>query len=178
MTREETDKILFILRATYPEVFAKYTAKDVSMMATVWQRLLDGYTYDQVSTGVETYIKTDIYGKMPKVGQIIDAMSKLGTPAMNVNEAWTLVSKAIGRSSYYAEEEFEKLKDPVIKKAVGSAENLRQYAAMNISDVQVTVKAHFKNAYETELKRQEEAKKLSPNLFEAITEHETEKIEG
>lgn len=177
MTREETDKILFVIRATYPEAYARLGQRDMEFLAITWQKLLADYTYAQVSAGLETYLVTDTYGRAPKVGQIIDALAKLETPAMNANEAWGLVYKAICNGYYNAETEFEKL-PPIAQKAVGSPQALREYAQMNIEDVQVTIKAHFKSVYEIEVKRETEKKKLPTRLREALESKEQLKIGG
>lgn len=175
MTREETDKILFVVRASYPENFARMGKMDIELLSMTWQTLLQSYTYDQVSTGLFNYIKTDKYGRAPKVGQIIDAMEITNKPIENVNEAWAKVYKAICNSNYNAEEEFAKL-DPILQKTVGDASNLRQFAAMDIKDVEVTVKAHFKSIYEVEVKRQADAAKIAPTM-DAISGQTAARIE-
>lgn len=177
MNRDETEKIIFVLRAQYPEYYARLSRDDVELSMQTWHKLLNDFTYEQVSAGLEMYIRNDIYGRAPKVGQIIAAIQKLDPPKDNANEAWAQVYKAIGRSSYYAEEEFNKL-DPIVQKAVGSPANLREYASMNINDVSVTVKAHFKSVYETELKRQEELAKLPQEMRDKLAQEEQKKIGG
>ena len=130
-------------------------------------KLLDGYTYAQASAGLEIYMRTDKYGRAPKVGQIIDAIEKTKAPALNANEAWALVYKAICNSLYNADAEFNKL-PPLVQKAVGNPANLKEYAQMDIEDVQVTVKAHFKSVYEIETKRAEEVERMPVTIRNAI----------
>jgi hypothetical protein len=43
---------------------------------------------------------------------------------------------------------------------------------MNIEDVQVTIKAHFKSIYEVEVKRKQEYEKLPQATRTLIAEHE------
>lgn len=177
MNRAETDKILFIIRAAYPEVYARLGKTDIELLSITWSKLLEEYTFAQVSAGLELYMRTDTFGRAPKVGQIIDAIAKAEDKAMNANEAWAQVYKAICNGSYGAEEEFAKL-DKTVQKAVGSPANLREFAAMDIKDVSVTIKAHFKSVYEAELKRQAEEKKMPQRLREALGGNDTIKIEG
>lgn len=174
MTREETNKIIFVIRAAYPESFARLGRNDLDLLATTWQKLLSEYTYAQVSAGLEIYLVTDKYGRAPKVGQIIDAIKRteeslqhIHKAALNANEAWAMVYKAICNSNYNADAEFDRL-PPLVQKAVGSANNLRDYAAMNVEDVQVTVKAHFKSVYEAEERRAQDIARMPQRIREAI----------
>ena len=167
MTTEETRKILFTVRAAYPENFTHLSKEDGELLLLTWQKLLEEYTYAQVSAGLEIYMRTDKYGRAPKVGQIIDAISKTSKQELNANEAWALVYKAICNSNYNSESEFNKL-PPLVQKAVGNPINLKEYAAMDIEDVQVTVKAHFKSIYETEVKRADEVSKMPEPVRAAI----------
>lgn len=167
MTIEEVKKILFVIRAAYPESFGALTKDDGELLMQTWAKLLDGYTYAQASAGLEIYMRTDKYGRAPKVGQIIDAIEKTKAPALNANEAWALVYKAICNSLYNADAEFNKL-PPLVQKAVGNPANLKEYAQMDIEDVQVTVKAHFKSVYEIETKRAEEVERMPVTIRNAI----------
>lgn len=178
MTKEETKKILFVVKAAYPENYIRLGEQDLHLLLTTWAALLADYSYSDVSAALQSYLVNDTYGRAPKIGQIIEAVQKMHRKdELNANEAWALVYKAIGRSSYYAEEEFNKL-PPVVQKAVGSYRNLQDYASMNISDVQVTVKAHFKSVYEVELRRKQEFDKLPQQLKERLEMGQNLMIEG
>lgn len=175
MTREDTLKIFMVIRAQYPETYTRFKESDVELLVQTWQNLLSEYSYADVSAGLKAYLHTDIYGRAPKVGQIIAAMQKLKPQKDNANEAWAKVYKAICNSNYNAVEEFNAL-DPIVQKAVGSPDNLREYAAMDISDVNVTIKAHFKSVYETELKRQEELSKMPQAMRDKLAQEQQKQI--
>lgn len=173
MTKEETSKIIFVIRANYPEAYSRLTKEDLDLLLVSWASLLADYSYEQVSVAVQNYLVNDTYGKAPKIGQIIDSLQKVtekGT--LNTNEAWALVYKAICNSAYNAESEFNKL-PPLVQKAVGHYHNLQDYAAMDIKDVQVTVKAHFKSIYEVEVKRDQEFQKLPQSIRNRIAMQNT-----
>jgi len=177
MTKDEIVKIIFVIRANYPEAYAKLSPNDLDLLTTSWAALLNDYTYEQVSVAVQNYLVNDIYGRAPKIGQIIDSLKKVETAKeLNANEAWALVYKAIQNSNYHAEEEFNKL-PPIVQKAVGNFNNLKDYAVMNIEDVQVTVKAHFKSIYETESKREKELSKLPQAIRDRIGVNEFLRLE-
>ena len=168
MTGAETKKILFVIRASYPEAYKGLSEDDLKVLVTTWTALLADYTYEQVSLALQHYLLNDTYGRAPKIGQIVESIRKTNTrEELNANEAWGLVYRAICNSAYNSEQEFEKL-PPVVQKAVGSPNNLKEYACMNIEDVQVTIKAHFKSIYEVEVKRKQEYEKLPQATRELI----------
>lgn len=173
MTKDETGKIIFVIRANYPEAYARLTKEDLDLLLLSWTALLADYSYEQVSVAVQNYLVTDSYGRAPKIGQIIDSLQKVSEKeTLNANEAWALVYKAICNSTYNAESEFNKL-PPLVQKALGHYHNLQDYAAMDINDVQVTIKAHFKSIYEVEVKRAKELNKLPQSLRDRIAMQNT-----
>lgn len=178
MTIEEVTKIIFILRANYPEAYSKLSSNDLELLSQTWAALLKDYTYEDANMGIQNYMVNDIYGRAPKVGQIIDSIKKLNQKEeLNPNAAWALVYKAICNSNYNAEDEYNKL-PPVVQKAVGHFHNLRDYAQMSIEDVQVTVKAHFKSVYEVEMKREKEREKLPQVIKDRIDDKNNIGIEA
>lgn len=178
MTKQEVAKLLFVIRANYPESYSKLSDTDMELLAVSWERLLQGYTYAQCDAALQTYLLTDTYGRAPKIGQIIDSIHKVSeAQELNSNQAWALVYKAICRGAYNAEEEFNKL-PPVVQKAVGSYHNLYDYSQMRIEDVQVTIKAHFKSVYDTELKRAREMRKIPQQIKERLEMGQKLMIEG
>jgi DNA-binding transcriptional regulator YiaG len=176
LTKDETKNVLFVIRASYPEAYRGLTENDLEILLATWNTLLADYSYSDVSLAVQHYLTNDTYGRAPKIGQIIDSLRKTSVkPELNANEAWGLVYKAICNSTYNSEQEFEKLPQTV-QKAVGSANNLKEYASMNIEDVQVTIKAHFKSIYEVEVKRKQEYEKLPQATRTLIEEQEHKRI--
>ena len=168
MNREETKKIIFVIRANYPESYSRLSDKDLDLLLLSWTALLADYSYEEVSVAIQNYLVNDVYGRAPKIGQIIDCLQKVNEKGtLNANEAWALVYKAICNSTYNAETEFNKL-PPAVQKAVGHYHNLQDYAAMDVKDVQVTVKAHFKSIYEVELRREQELQKLPQAIRDRI----------
>jgi hypothetical protein len=73
-------------------------------------------------------------------------------PQMNEMEAWSLVRKAISNGYYGAEEEFAKLPDDV-KRAVGSASQLRTWA-MDSGFNEGVAMSQFQRVYRTQQERE------------------------
>ena len=68
------------------------------------------------------------------------------TPWLGEQEAWDLVTRAAARSTYYAQEEFDKLPLPV-QRTLGSPATLRSWAAVDVSQLQTVIASHFKRDY-------------------------------
>lgn len=166
MTRQDIAKLLHVVKAAYPQSYARFTSTDFDNMISAWQMTLEDYTPEQAGAGLRAYLKTDTRGFPPSPGQIVDCISKLTAPAMaetSALEAWAMVRKAIRNGLYGAEEEFQGL--PLeAQKAVGSPANLREMAQLDTDRVETVEQSHFIRAYETLKARTREEAKIPPQL--------------
>lgn len=169
MTREETIKILMTVQAAFPN----YKPPDKTVTVNLWCRMLQDYTYQQVEAAVDAYIRTDKSGFAPCIGDIIDKIQMIFESTNQLNEmaAWDVVWNAIKNSgdNERAEKNFEVL-PPIIQKTVRSPGQLREWALTQNMNVEV-VSSNFMRAYRTEVAREKELKKLSPDLRRLIQEH-------
>ena len=131
MTRDETIKILMVIQAAYPN----YKPTDKTVTVNIWTEMLSDIPYEKVSTAVKAYIQTDTSGFAPSVGDVREKVRNIFAKKDELNEtaAWSLVLKAIRRSTYYSEEEFAKL-PPVVQRAVSSPRQLREWATLEDVD--------------------------------------------
>jgi len=160
MTREETKKIVMVIASTYPN----WHPMDMSFTVDAWTSMLDGFSYQQISTALKAFILTDTSGFAPSVGQLIGLLDRVGNnQELSEMEAWSLVSDALRRSTYYAESEFEKLPD-VVQKAVGSPSILRNWAQTDTQSVENVIQSNFMRTYRTELARSRELRKMPDDV--------------
>lgn len=149
MTNEEVKKIIGTMILAYPN----YKPDNMSMLIELWKEMLSEYTYQQVAMALKAYIASDTSGFAPSIGQIVGKMQMINQPEeLNEMEAWNLVSKAIRNGYYGAEEEFSKL-PPLVQKAVGSHEQLRQWAQTEIDSVENVIQSNFMRTYRTVVER-------------------------
>ena len=128
MTDAEIKKLIFVTKAAYPSVYAKYTNADLENLLIAWRMCLADYTYEQASKGLMAYMRNDTKGFPPVAGQIIEQIQKLTEKeSLLPSQAWDMVRKAISNGTYGAEKEYEKL-PPAVQKAIGSAQYLRDCA--------------------------------------------------
>lgn len=167
MTRDETIKILMAIQAAYPN----YRPQDKTVAVNVWAEMLSDIPYEQVSIAVKAYIQTDTSGFAPSVGDIREKVRDIFSKKDDLNEtaAWSLVMKAIRRSTYYSEEEFAKL-PPVVRRAVASPKQLREWATLEDVDgkAMTVIQANFQRTFRMEQKREQERNKLSPDILKLM----------
>lgn len=164
MQREDVVKVLMMIQAAYPN----YKPQDKTIAVNTWYMMLKDYEYSVVEAALKMYIATDTSGFAPAIGQIIDKIKSVTSPnELNGMEAWSLVSKALRNGYYGAEQEFEKL--PVtVQKAVGSPDNLRNWAQSDSKAIETVIQSNFIRTYETELKRQNEELKIPADVRQLI----------
>lgn len=149
MTNEEVKKIIGTMILAYPN----YKPDNMTMLIELWKEMLSEYTYQQVAMALKAFIATDTSGFAPNIGQIVGKMQMINQPEeLNEMEAWNLVSKAIRNGYYGAEEEFSKL-PKLVQKAVGSHEQLRQWAQTDIVSVENVIQSNFMRTYRSVAER-------------------------
>lgn len=160
MTREETVKIIRIICGSFPN----FKPSDLSETVDIWNMMLDEYTYNQIAGALKSYILSDSTGFAPSIGQLIAKVKTIEEPAqLNETEAWGLVSKAIRNGYYGAVEEFSKL-PPLVQKAVGTPDNLRNWSQTNLESVETVIQSNFLRAYRVEAQRAAEISKMPSGI--------------
>ena len=160
MTREETVKIIRIMCDCYPN----YKPSNLSETVDVWNMMLEEYSYSQISTALKTYVHSDTSGFAPSIGQLLDKLHAIQNPQeLNEMEAWSLVSKALRNGYYGAVEEFNNL-PPLVQKAVGSPDNLRNWSQTDTNSIENVVQSNFMRSYRLVVNRENEIKKMPADV--------------
>lgn len=172
MTRAEFSNIVKGMKAIYTD--PKFIPDGTAM--EVWYALFKGDDYQLVQTAVQRHMLTVKFPPTP--AEIREQMVQLTTPkALNEEEAWQLVIKAVRNSNYNADEEFAKLPESV-QRAVASPTNLRELAMMPTETVNSVEKSHFFRVYRTETERAKETAKLPESIRTLIAETGRKMISG
>ena len=165
MTRDETIELLMMVQAAFPN----YKPPDKTVAVNTWFLMLSDYPYQQVQMALKAYIATDTSGFAPSIGQIIDKMQMINSHSeQNEMEAWSLVSKALRNGNYKSREEFEKLPD-LVKEAVGSPENIHNWAQSDIKSIESVIQSNFIKSYRLVVSRQKEIQKLPKEIKDIIS---------
>ena len=169
MTRDDVKKLLAFMTTSFPN----YKIENAQQTIDTWQMLLAEYNANDIFLAFKSYCKTSGSGFAPSVPQLIEELEKprrLST--LSDSEAWSLVRKAISRSAYHSQEEFDKL-PPNVRKAVGSAEVLHLWAIDNDFNNEVVMSVFSRN-YKSALKREEEFLRLPEEMkVKALAENNT-----
>lgn len=144
MTKQDIYQLFGLLQAVYPDAFRGLSDSAAQVKLNVWQDIFRDDPAEQVMAAARTFISRDKKGFMPVPGQLREILE--GADAMGEQEAWALVTRALRRSTYYSHEEFEKLPQP-IRRALGTADTLRSWAQVNVSELETVIASHFKRDY-------------------------------
>lgn len=170
MNREETLKIMAVIRAAYPYYYNNQSKQDLQTVVRLWESMFEGYDYELVSGAVKAFIAGDKKGYPPTVGMVMDKLRLLteddGPSEM---EAWSLVHKAVKNAAWYAEEEFGAL-PPDIRQIVASPASLREWAMMDAGTFQSVVQSNFMRSYRARRARAQEVSALPKGLGQMIGE--------
>lgn len=143
MERSETRKIIQILVATYPN----FKPADLTDTVDAWQFFLADYKYNDIAVALKTYVSTSGSGFAPSAAELIAMIHKPAQAAqLTEQEAWALVRKAAENGSYHAEEEFDKL-PPMVQRAVGSANMIRNWAREDYKVLDSVIASNFQRSY-------------------------------
>ena len=135
----------------------------------LWYAELKDIPYQIAYAAFRKYVLTNKFA--PTIADIREQAAELYNQREgDISEitAWQLVWKAICNSGYHAEEEFEKLPETV-KRAVGSASQLRQWGLSEVNDNTISYwKSEFQRIYRLEQQKEFERRKLSPDVLKLI----------
>lgn len=174
MNRDETKQILMRIQSTFPNWKPQ---SDLRFVVETWHEYLSGYEYEHVRAALKVFVMTDSSGFAPGVGQIIDILDRLGNPReLSEMAAWNLVSRALRRSIYYAQEEYDKLPETV-QKAVGGPEMLRRWAEADMQSIESVIQSHFVRTYRQEIARSRERRKVPQDTLEALEQSDNKLLE-
>jgi len=151
MTRQDTLMLMSLLRAAYPQYYAKQGVDDAKAAVNLWHMMFQDDDAQLVSAAVKAFIATDTKGFPPVVGQIKAKLDMImreayGGGEMTPMEAWAKVQKAIRNSAWHAQEEFDKLPD-TIRAVIGGPIALRDYAMMDSETVNSVVASNFQRSF-------------------------------
>lgn len=173
MTRDEFKILVKAMKAVYthPTFIPDQHAFDI------WYEMLKDIDYKTASFAIKKYMQSE--EREPSVASIRKYVLDLTQRAEKTNEmeAWTIIQKAIRNSLYHAEEEFNKLPQ-IVQKAVVHPRQLREWAMMENVDGRAwnVMQSNFMRTYRAEVEKENEIRRLSPDLLKLMSQNSKEKI--
>jgi hypothetical protein len=155
-------RILAILRVAYPNFYKAMAADDYADTVVLWCDLFQDDPFALVSAAVKTFVATDEKGYPPHIGAIKAAISNLTQPlALTEAEAWNLVRGKV--SCYATHADFLEL-PPVIRRAVGSASQLCQWAMSELKNLPV-IQSNFMRSYRSALEAEQQRARIPKDVL-------------
>lgn len=169
MTTEETKKVMAYIAAAYPRYFAHITRESAERQVIPWHDALGEYSAGAVMAGVKGYISADNSGFPPTPGQIVHYIHFVGHPSDHSGtQAWALVRKAVNCPWDQMEASFMTLPETV-RKAVGNAASLREFAMMDQQKFETVAQSNFLRMYDAVQKREAVEQRLPSGAIAART---------
>ena len=160
MTKNEVIKLLMTIQTFYPN----YQVENKEFTINAWYTIIGDCDYKLMEKALRAYITTDTSGFAPNIGQLLDKLHAIQNPQeLNEMEAWSLVSKALRNGYYGAVEEFNNL-PPLVQKAVGSPDNLRNWSQTDSESIENVVQSNFMRSYRLVVNRENEIKKMPADV--------------
>ena len=172
MDRTETIKIMAVLRAAYPQYYAKQSADDLNGIVALWNEMFSDETYDVVAMAVKALIKTRVSTYPPGIGEITEKIMQITQPEqMTEMEAWALVRLAIRGASMdpssrlftngvqseqtSAEVNFDRL-PPILQRLVHSPSQLAAWERLPNDEIETVIQSNFMRSYRARAKNERE----------------------
>lgn len=166
MNKAEVIQTITILAGNYDSIANKDDYQKQIMVET-WYECLKDLDYEIVKKAVKKVIISSPYP--PTVHEIRKSVAELQNPMQdNVLEAWEEAYKMMSRGLYMSKEEFE-THSPIVKKFIGSLEQLKNYAMTDTDVINTVVKGQFMKQYEI-LKVREHELNMLPSDIKNITQ--------
>ena len=166
MTRQEALAVLAILKTAYPTFYKNYSKEDVNAAVDLWATMFSDEPVSIITEAVKSLICTLKYPPT-----IADAKEKIAIimqsqkQTMTEMEAWQRVKVAI--SYYNASENFAEL-PPILQKIVGSPNQLREWALMDVETVNSVIQSNFMRSYKAKVSQEKEYAMLPSSTKQLI----------
>lgn len=167
MNRDDIAKMIYLIKATYPNHFKGYDGQQLKNMLEAWTMVFEDKDTGETLKALKIFLNTDTKGYPPSPGQIIACMHN--EPLPNEMEAWSIVDKAVRNSGYEAQEEFNKLPQ-IIRRVVRHPSRLKEWALMDSADYMTVEQSNFMRSYRAEKEREEQNRRIPQDIRPAIEE--------
>ena len=166
MTRQETKDLMAILKAAYPNFYKDISKEEAKAAVDLWATIFSDTPVKLVIEAVKSLICTLKYP--PTIADVKEKIELLTQPArMTEMEAWHLVKKAMNTSDFVSA--FRSL-PPAIRRVVGSPDQLKEWAYMDIETVNSVIQSNFMRSFKTVAEREREYAKLPESAKQLMIE--------
>ena len=166
MTRDEVVGILGIMKVAYPNFYKDLKKDEADKTIGLWCQMFVDDNPAIVTEAVKALICSFKYP--PTIADVKEKIRLITEPeTMTEMEAWNKVRGAV--TYYEAQSNFDNL-DPILKKLVGSPNQLREWALADLTHLETVVKSNFMRSYTAKVKSEQQKQALPESTKELIQE--------
>lgn len=170
MTRNQTIQVLKILKKAYPNFYKGFSKEDSKDAIDLWTTMFEDEDVFTVANAVKAHIAVDEKGFPPVIGQIKSKIQALSQKSIVTEfEAWEKVKNAVRNSLYNSGKEYAKLPEN-IQRLIGSPLTLREWAMLDISELDTVVQSNFMRSYRARVEYEKEYLALPKSVREFVKE--------
>lgn len=177
MNRDETIKLLTLVKLSYPMWSKDLKDTDARAMVMLWGDMLGEYEFDIVQAALKSLLATNKWP--PSIAEIIEKAQFInsgGRQELSEIEAWSMVRKALGNGTYGAREEFERLPSE-IQAVLREPATIKNWAQLEPTEIDTVVASNFMRSFKEVRKREKEYKAL-PGDVRTLIANTTNKLIG
>ena len=164
MTRQEALAIMAMLKTAYPSFYKDLSKEELNAAVNLWATMFSEEPIQVVTEAIKALMCTLKYP--PTIADVKEKIHLLTQPQdMNELEAWNTVRRAI--SYYDAQEKYNSL-PPMLQKIVGSPNQLREWALMDVETVNSVIQSNFMRSYRAMAAREREYAMLPESTRQLI----------
>jgi hypothetical protein len=166
MKIQETQKLLDILKVSYPTTYKAMEKKEASDTIKLYHDFFGEYETPIVVAALRNYIKKNQYP--PTIAGLQEQIDLLLNAEDTDSELWNRLSKACKNGLYGSDEEYNKL-PPECKRWVGSPNALRELAMVDTDTFNTVVRGQFLKTI-GQIKNSERVQKALPPEVRKVIE--------
>lgn len=156
MTVAQMGQVMDVLTIAYPQFYRRQSDEERTKALILWTSMFDAEPVELVVAAVKALVATKEDDWPPTIGAVKARIRQITVPVeMTEAEAWALVHRAVRNSLYGSAEQFECLPD-MLRRLVGSPNQLREWAMMGSETVESVVASNFQRSYRARAKSQRE----------------------
>ncbi len=166
MTRQEALAIRAMLKTAYPSFYKDLSKEELNAAVELWASMFVNESGKVVLEAVKSLICTLKYP--PTIADVKEKVAMITQPQeMTEMEAWHLVKKAMNTSDFVSA--FHSL-PPAVRRVVGSPDQLKEWAYMDIETVNSVIQSNFMRSFKTVTEREREYAKLPESAKQLMIE--------
>jgi hypothetical protein len=164
MTRQEALAVMAMLKTAYPTFYKNFNKEDINAAVNLWATMFSEEPIQVVNEAIKALMCTLKYP--PTIADVKEKIRKITQPdEMTEMEAWQMVRRAI--SYYHANEAFANLPS-ILRKIVGSPNQLREWALMDVETVNSVIQSNFMRSYKAKVAQEKEYAMLPSSTKQLI----------